>query len=137
MISIVCVFNNKDTLEDCLLRSLGIQTSPYEPIFIDNRRGRFRSAAEALNHGGAKATGKYIMFVHQDVEFISDSWLGDAEKLLDSIADLGIAGVAGISRGKSGNAAQEKNVIKSMGRMWGQHIKETVEKLTFLVRSFV
>jgi len=35
------------------------------------------------------------MFVHQDVDLCSDSLLENAEKLLDSIPNLGIAGVAG------------------------------------------
>ena len=39
--------------------------------------------------------GKYVMFVHQDIDLLTDSWLKSAEDMLDSIPNLGIAGVAG------------------------------------------
>lgn len=95
MLSAVCVYNNQKTLNEYLLRSLETQTSKYELILVDNTRGRYRSAAEALNWGGKRAKGKYVMFVHQDVDLCSNSWLEEAEKILDSLPDLGIAGVAG------------------------------------------
>lgn len=113
MISVVCVYNNKDTLNDNLLKSLKGQTLSPELILLDNTGSKFLSAAAALNYGGAKATGKYIMFVHQDVNLFSNTWLDDAEKLLDTIPDLGIAGVAGMIGGKAeGNAKRGRNVIK-------------------------
>lgn len=95
MISIVCVYNNRKDLEDCLLRSTQIQTSPPELILLDNTRREYSSAAEAFNIGGERASGKYIMFAHQDVDLISKSQLEDVEKMLDGVSDLGIAGVAG------------------------------------------
>lgn len=78
MISVVCVYNNEKTLKSVLLESLERQTVEYELITLDNRDGRFKSAAEALNYGGAKAKGDYIMFVHQDMWLGTDSWLEDA-----------------------------------------------------------
>jgi hypothetical protein len=98
MISIVCVYNNEEILKDSLLKSLENQTSKHELILIDNTKGKFESAAGALNWGGGKAKGEYIMFVHQDVDLCSDSWLEDTEKLLNSIPNLGIAGVGGARR---------------------------------------
>lgn len=96
MISIICVYNDESITGDWLLKSLKDQTVEFELIKIDNTKGAFKSAAEALNYGGKKAKGKYIMFVHQDVNLISNLWLENAEKILDSISDLGIAGVAGM-----------------------------------------
>ena len=95
MISIVCVFNDWEVLERFLLRSLDTQTAPYEMHLVDNTNGRFKSAAEALNFGGQQATGKYIMFVHQDVYLASTVWLESVENTLDTLPKLGIAGVAG------------------------------------------
>ena len=95
MISIVCVFNDWEVLERFLLRSLDTQTAPYEMHLVDNTNGRFKSAAEALNFGGQQATGKYIMFVHQDVYLASAVWLESVENTLDTLPKLGIAGVAG------------------------------------------
>jgi glycosyltransferase involved in cell wall biosynthesis len=100
MISIVCVYNDERILKEYLLDSLENQTSQYELILMNNTQGEFKSAAEALNRGGVNAKGKYIMFVHQDVHLRSNSWLETTEKLLDSIANLGIAGTAGARAGK-------------------------------------
>lgn len=95
MISVVCVYNNKEILEEFLLKSLKKQPVEYELFLMDNRKGKFKSAAEALNKGAEKAKGKYIMFVHQDIDLLSDSWLENTENILDSLDNLGIAGVAG------------------------------------------
>ena len=48
-----------------------------------------------MNYGGRRAKGKYIMFVHQDVDLCLDTWLEEVEKVLDELPNLGIAGVAG------------------------------------------
>ena len=95
MISIVCVYNNREILEEFLLKSLKPQTSKHEIILMDNSKNRFKSAAEALNEGGKQAKGEYLMFVHQDVDLQSYKWLENVEKTLNSLENLGIAGVAG------------------------------------------
>lgn len=111
MISVVCVYNNEKTFSNFLLKSLNNQTADFELIGIDNTSNKFKSAAEALNYGGKKATNKYIMFAHQDVNFLQKTWLKDIEKLLDSINNLGIAGVAGMSESGSSNPERGRNVI--------------------------
>lgn len=97
MISIVCVYNNEKTLKNVLLKSLANQTADFELITLDNRRNRFKSAAEALNYGGKKAKGDYIMFAHQDMWLDDDSWIEENEKTLKTLPALGVAGVAGVS----------------------------------------
>ena len=82
MISVVCVYNNEAILKVALSRSLQSQTATFELILLDNRDGRYRSAAQALNDGGRRAIGDFIMFVHQDMWLASDTWLEDAEKIL-------------------------------------------------------
>ena len=99
MISIVCVYNNQRLLADFLLDSLSRQTIPYELITIDNTENKFTSAAQALNCGGRKARGKYIMFVHQDIRLCSTGWLRDAERMLGSLPNLGVVGIAGRREG--------------------------------------
>jgi hypothetical protein len=96
MIAIVCVSNNREILNECLLKGLRGQTAKYELIVVENARGEFGSAAAALNHGAMQAHGKYIMFVHQDIDLSLPTWLEDAERILDTIPDLGVAGVAGV-----------------------------------------
>lgn len=102
MISIICVYNNKEILNKFLLKSLEHQSVEYELILIDNTKKRFKSAAEALNTGGIKACGEYLIFTHQDVDLISNEWLKKTENILNSLEKLGIAGVAGKPKNKKG-----------------------------------
>ncbi len=112
MISIVSVYNNEDILNNWLFKSLKNQTVEFELITLDNTRNTFKSAAKALNYGGKKAKGKYIMFVHQDVDLSSNSWLENVEKMLDSIPNLGIAGVAGVSEEEPPVGSRCRTIIK-------------------------
>jgi hypothetical protein len=96
MISVVCVYNKESTFNDVLLKSLRSQTAAYDLVALDNRAGRFHSAAEAYNHGGAQAKGDYVMFVHQDLWLVTRTWLEDAERVLKGLPSLGVAGVAGM-----------------------------------------
>lgn len=126
MFSIVCVFDKPDVLENWLIKSLKSQTIEYELIKIDNTKNQFKSAAEALNYGGRQAKGKYIMFAHQDVILCSNSWLKDAEKILDSIPNLGIAGTVGVCEAGDTVAERLLNVIRhgSNKRLIGNPIIE-------------
>ncbi|HEY3361717.1 MAG TPA: glycosyltransferase [Methanosarcina sp.] len=130
MISVVCVYNDKKIFNDFLLKSLKNQNAKFELIGIDNTSNEFKSAAEALNYGGKKATNKYIMFAHQDVSFLPKTWLKDIEKLLDPISNLGIAGVAGMSESGSSNTERGRNIIThGISReawSWGNRIQKPV-----------
>ncbi len=108
MISIIVVYNDSNVLNGILLKSLKRQTREYELLLIDNTNHEFSSAARALNSAAVGARGKYLMFVHQDVELDDPAWLEDAEGILDRIEDLGIAGVVGM--GKSGQGFKGKYV---------------------------
>lgn len=111
MISIVCVYNDKHVLDNWLLKSLKTQTSANEFIPVDNNVMRFKSAAQALNYGGKKAAGKYIMFAHQDMDLLSSSFIGDAEDMLDRISNMGIAGIIGMSWKGADHKSRFRNVI--------------------------
>ncbi len=95
MFSIICVYNKLKFLEKYLLKSLKDQSIDYELILLDNTLGKFYSAAEALNSGSKKAKGQYLMFVHQDFELNSKTWLEEAESIINTLNDFGVAGVAG------------------------------------------
>lgn len=95
MISVVCVYNNKQVLREYLESSLDVQTSGLEKILVDNSQNKYESAAKALNEGATRANGRYVLFIHQDVRLYPETWLADAEKLLDSLQNVGIAGLAG------------------------------------------
>ena len=68
-LSVICVYNNKQILESFLLESLKKQNINYELILINNVNNEFTSAAKALNYAATKATGDYLLFVHQDIFF--------------------------------------------------------------------
>jgi GT2 family glycosyltransferase len=95
MISVVCVFNNRQCLDRWLVSSLRRQTAQHELHLVDNTDGAFASAAEALNHGAKQASGDYIMFAHQDISLTTTDWLDTTESLISTLPSLGVAGVAG------------------------------------------
>jgi len=140
MISIVCVYNNRSLLDEFLARSLRIQTVEYELILLDNTAGRYRSAAEALNIGGGRAKGDYIMFAHQDLALDARDWLEKAESVLRSLDNLGVAGVAGKGRGDSVISSIFHGIPKK--RVGDSELSdpvrvETVDECLFFVRRGV
>ncbi|MBN1547649.1 MAG: hypothetical protein JW902_13440 [Syntrophaceae bacterium] len=98
--SIICACNDYDKLDRYLIPSLNRQKSPHELFVIDNSDGHYSSAASILNQTAKKAQYDYLMFVHQDVALLSETWLFDTQNRLNSLKNLGAAGVAG--RGKRG-----------------------------------
>jgi hypothetical protein len=96
MLSVICVYSNRDLLEKYLLKSLKEQSVAYELILLDNTDNRFSSAAKALNFGAHQAHQNMLMFVHQDVELLSKTFLEDVEQTICNLAMPGIAGVAGV-----------------------------------------
>ena len=138
MISVVSVYHRPSMLQNILLEGLSRQTAHHEVILMDNTRGQWTSAASALNAGAKLAKGKYVMFLHQDVELASPSYLADAEVWLDSIPDLGIAGAIGMSPvGKSYQERIRGNVL-NCGQDWGKPISrpepvQTLDELMLVV----
>jgi len=133
MISVICVFNDDVLLEINLLNSLKRQDVNYQLILVDNRNNEFKTLTQALNYGGQKAKGEYLLFVHQDVQLHGKSWLKRAEKELGFLNDVGIGGVAGID----GNNEPVGFVI-DRGIYWGKPIQEplpalTIDELLFII----
>jgi len=130
MFSIISVYHNKEILERYLLKSLESQSANYELILIDNTKMQFKSIAEALNYGARqiKSQSKYIMFVHPDVDLCTNTWLENAEKILDSLPNLGTTGVAGMSEEGGSNKERGRNIIKHNNPPiiwpWGNPIKK-------------
>jgi len=101
LLSIICVLNNKDILDKYLLNSLEKQTEVYDLVLVDNSNKQFASASEALNYGGALAKGDYLIFIHQDVIFKSETFLKDLEKKILELPKDSIIGCAGV-KGRDG-----------------------------------
>lgn len=96
-ISLVCVYNDKHEFESMVGTLDGIcEAIRIEIVGIDNRGSRFTSAAAALNYGANLASGSILIFLHQDIRFLSDSFF---DRLLSNDPNnfnriLGVAGVA-------------------------------------------
>ena len=98
-VSIVCVFNDPNVLERCLIGSLRTQDEPFEWIPVDNTNGEFHSATLALNSGARRATSDFVVFVHQDVVFLERHSLRAIIDNLEKIGDMvGWVGVSGRDR---------------------------------------
>jgi len=128
MISVIVVYNDLSQFETMLRVSLDRQHRPFELIALDNRQGRFTSAANALNVGGRQARGDFLFFAHQDVRFESEGWLEDAERYLRGLPDLGIAGLAG-ARGSNNDSHRVivTNIEHSEPRPTGHQVLQEVE----------
>jgi SAM-dependent methyltransferase len=130
MISVICVYNDKAMMERVLLPSLKGQTIEYEFIPVDNTENYFNSAAFALNHGATRAKSKYLMFVHQDVELSSNTWLEDTEKVLDILPNLGIAGSIGVVTQGSTPKERIRGCVCNGGMNMGEPLTKPVEVQT-------
>ena len=96
-VSIICVYNNSDVLNDCLLKGLRNQSNQdYELILIDNRKNEFSSAAKALNYGASKATTNHLVFSHQDIRMDVPTVIDTIIKYFDS--NLKVFGSSGVCK---------------------------------------
>ena len=64
----------------------------YETIQIQNPK--LMGICEAYNQGGTKANFEYLLFIHEDIEFLTSNW---GEKLVVHLKNehTGIVGLAG------------------------------------------
>ena len=96
-ISLITVYNNKPLLDEMLASAKLQKNVDIDYVMIDNRNNTFSSAASALNYGTSKAQGEVLVFLHQDIEFLS-------EKALETIYDFAterknvVFGAAGVKR---------------------------------------
>lgn len=110
MMSIICVYNNNNILEEYLIKSLEKQTEEYELILVDNQENRFKSATSALNYGAKKAHGDYLVFAHQDIYFSDENWIKNTAVQLKNLDNIGIVGVAG----KTGDSLVRSNIKQGL-----------------------
>ncbi len=137
MISVVCVYHKREMLKRVLLESLE-QQCEHELFLMDNTTGFWKSAAAALNAGAKLATGKYVMFVHQDVEFGGPDYLANLEGVLDGIPNLGIAGAIGMSEEGRNYKERLRGHVSNCGEGWGKPIYkpepcQTLDELMLVV----
>lgn len=107
MISVICACNNEKIYGEMLLPSILKQTvTDYEVIKINAAEKGLKGAANTFNYGAKQAKGDILLFVHQDVELLSDTFFEELIKYSDE-NDFAVAGVAGV-------AVNEKKVYSSV-----------------------
>jgi hypothetical protein len=137
-VSIVCVFNDPEVLDGCLLRSVAdlLPTAPQtEVITVDNCAGAFQSAAEALMHGANRARHDFISFTHQDVVLHSLVALEEAAGVMLGDPLLGVVGCSGIdSAGGMHGRIRDRAVLT--GRRAERPVPvDSVDEVQFMVRA--
>lgn len=93
MLSIIICSISTERLHDIeknIDRTIGCE---YEIIAVDNREKRW-PIAKVYNHAAAQAKYPYLLFVHEDVEFLSEAWGPFIEEKLRE-PDCGVIGFAG------------------------------------------
>lgn len=134
--SIICVYNNKSVLDKCLIETLDEQTfRDYELILIDNTSGQYKNAGESLNFGASRAQGTYLLFLHQDVAFLSKTSLYELNRAVDEIEPFGIVGLAGVDKNETmyGNFRQGVNRLLS-GKAFSKPIEvESIDECFFII----
>ena len=93
--TLITIVDNKDVYNE-FQRNLEMQTNiKYELIPIMNLNNELDSPREAFNESGKNARGKYIMFIHPDIRFLSRKALHDIAEEMNKIDNVGVIGVAG------------------------------------------
>ena len=96
LISLVCVYNNREQLENQLMRSLEKQTVNIERIMLDNCKYKFKSAAQALNYGASVAKGDVLIFSHQDIYIKQKNGVEELANAILNAGDGCIVGTQGV-----------------------------------------
>ena len=93
MISFIICSVNKSDLNLCLNSIQNSIGFPHEFIIIDNIKEKL-SLSCAYNKGASLSNFNYLVFIHEDLEFLSINW---GEMVVDILKDVkyGIVGLAG------------------------------------------
>lgn len=91
-ISFICCYTKFELVEQLKNSVKDFIAYDIEWILIDNSHNSFKSAASALNVGANRSTADVFVFIHQDIEFDSESTLN---MLYEQAISGKIVGVAG------------------------------------------
>lgn len=96
MISVICCFNDKKIYNEICKKAVENQKGiSFEIIEIDNTKGKYKSAAEALNYAMSIVKNEYAVCVHQDFGFMDSNALKTIYDCLDGHSEYYIVGGAG------------------------------------------
>lgn len=115
MISVICVSNNHDVLNEMLGKSLKGQSEAYELIVLENSSNTYKSAASALNEGARMARGDLFVFAHQDITFNDCDFLKNIKLSLINLPKNSVVGLAGIKDKEGVITNLKQGPLKQLG----------------------
>lgn len=133
MITLLCCYNDKDCLNNMLIPSINKQNRKIETIFIDNTKGKYKSAAEAYNREFEKAKGDILLFSHQDIIFEKEDFIEQIEKIFSEKTNSMI-GLAGIK--KDGKVYSNLKYYRSKEYITKERIIDNVEEVESIDECF-
>ena len=100
LLSIICVYNDRDQYDE-LVRSTGSLQKDIEFVGLDNRSSSWGSAASAYLEGASRASSSLLVFSHQDIRFVDDSFLLElvSELTKNPMQIIGVAGAIPVDNG--------------------------------------
>lgn len=129
-ISLITVYNNKEMLDEMLASAEKQKNVDIDYVMIDNRENTFSSAAAALNYGTAKAIGEVYVYLHQDIEFLTETAL---EQIFDFAVNNQnvLFGAAGVKR-----RYKKSDKIDILSSMYAHKDKSKYNSLNILTECF-
>jgi hypothetical protein len=94
MFSLIVCSRDKEELEALRTNVSKTIGAPFELIALDNG-GNTYSIYTAYNKGAAQAQGRYLVFLHEDVRFLTANWGGLLHEHLEQAKDTGVIGIGG------------------------------------------
>ena len=98
--TILTIWNDEGLFRTLAEELAGQKDVIYNFIDIDNRDGKFPGAREAFNAYLDRVETEYVLFMHQDIQFLHERALHDIVVQLETLGNFGVAGVAGCPAGK-------------------------------------
>ncbi len=136
-VSIVCVSNSSQVLNDCLIKSVSVHqtTAPEtELIVVPNSHNEFSTAGAALNHGVSLARNSVCAFVHQDVYLHSLVKLEEAAAASISDRSVGLVGATGMAPNGALLGRIRDRVVVTGRAVDGFSDVDSVDELLFMVQ---
>lgn len=138
--TLILIMNKKNVYQEFVENIDTQEDVSYEVICIDNCNNQYDSARKAYNEAVEKAKGKYLIFLHPDIRFITKNGLHNIVENVENIKNFGVIGVAGcpleLVNGKRiilSNICHGKSKCKAGKSIERPYEVQTVDECFFIV----
>ena len=97
--TIITVWNSQQMFQDLKDDLSRQQNVCYTLLDIDNRENRYDGIRKAFNDCICKVQTEYVLFLHQDIQFLHELSLHNFVSQLQDLGKFGVVGVAGCPKG--------------------------------------